>query len=267
MSLTLGGGPFSRSTTGQANFERVGPAHALWFEDFPRRLRAVVGGETILDTRGAKLLHETGLLPVAYVPVEDVRADVLTPTGHTTHCPFKGDASYWTVRAGGKVLENVVWGYPSPLAGAPDIAGFVAFYFDRLDEWYEEDERVQAHLRDPYHRVDVRAGSYRVVVRHEGTVLADSARPKLLFETGAPTRWYLPAIDVRTDLLRRSDTVSHCPYKGEGHHWHVVGEGVRVEDAGWSLPHPLPEAFAARDHYSFYPTKVDIEVDGVRIER
>lgn len=97
-------------------------------------------------------------------------------------------------------------------------------------------------------------------------MVAESRRPKLLFETSNPIRYYLPFADVRIDLLERSDTVSECPYKGDGQHWHLaVGEG-RIDDAAWSLPHPLPEGFAAADHICFYPEKVDTLVDGELVD-
>ncbi|MDQ3147754.1 MAG: DUF427 domain-containing protein, partial [Actinomycetota bacterium] len=239
----------------------------IYWEPSLPRMRAMVGAETVIDSRRVHLLHETGLLPVHYFPRDDVRFDLLEATEHRTHCPFKGDASYWSIRAGDVVVENAVWGYPRPIEGAPPLADHVAVYFDHFDAWYEEDEPVYARPRDPYHRVDVRSGSYEVVVRHRGQVIAESRRPKLLFETGLPVRWYLPPADVRTDLLRASDTVSECPYKGDGQHWHLAdGGGDEVEDAAWSLPHPLPEALAAARHLCFYSDKVDVEVDGRRVE-
>ncbi|CAN5831035.1 hypothetical protein BH23ACT10_BH23ACT10_24950 [soil metagenome] len=136
-----------------------------------------------------------------------------------------------------------------------------------MDRWLEEDEPVYGHPRDPYHRVDVRAASRHVVVRHGGRVVADSQRPKLVFETGNPIRYYLPWADVDADLLSPSDTLSVCPYKGEGHYWHLTAGGDTVPDAGWSLPHPLPEGLGAGQHVCFHPDKVEVTVDGERIER
>jgi len=95
--------------------------------------------------------------------------------------------------------------------------------------------------------------------------VAESARPKLLFETGNPTRYYLPFADIDLGRLELSDTVSECPYKGDGQHWHLITDGEPVPDVAWSLPHPLPEGFAAAEHLCFYPNKVDLEVDGEHI--
>jgi uncharacterized protein (DUF427 family) len=94
MALTVGTGPFGRAPAGVFNFTYDAPAHVLYLEDVPRRVRVVVAGETVAQSSRVRLLHETGLMPVYYFPEEDVRAGLLEPTGHTTHCPFKGDASY-----------------------------------------------------------------------------------------------------------------------------------------------------------------------------
>src|SRR5688500_12285733 len=110
MTLTLSRGPLS-GRPAATNYRIEGPPHRLFFEEFPRRVRAVFGGVTVLDTTRGKLLHETGLLPQLYAPREDVRFDILEETDHTTHCPFKGDASYWSLRTGDRVVDNAVWAY------------------------------------------------------------------------------------------------------------------------------------------------------------
>jgi uncharacterized protein (DUF427 family) len=116
MGLTMGTGPFGKQPAGTFNFEPAAPRdHALYLEPSPRRVRGVINGETVVDSSDVALLHETGYLPVWYFPRADVRFDLLEATDHTTHCPFKGDASYWTIRAGGAVAANKVWGYPEIL--------------------------------------------------------------------------------------------------------------------------------------------------------
>jgi uncharacterized protein (DUF427 family) len=169
MTLTIGTGPFGDQGEKTFNFEVHAPGdHVLYFEDSPRRVRAMLGGETVADSRRAKLMHETGHLPIYYFPEEDVRMDLLEATDHTTHCPFKGDASYWSVRVGENVAENAVWGYPEPIDSAPPLAGYVAFYFRKMDAWFEEDEQIFVHPRDPYHRVDVLESSRHVRVSVNG---------------------------------------------------------------------------------------------------
>ncbi len=175
-------------------------------------MRAVFGGETVVDNHSVKLLHETGHLPVYYFPEEDLRGDLLEPTDHTTHCPFKGDASYRSVRVEDRIAEYAVWTYPEPLEDAPPILGYVALYHDAMDKWLEEDEEVFGHPHDPYHRVDVLESSRHVRVSLNGEVVAETERPKILFETGLPPRYYIPPEDVRTDLLVPSETKTVCPY-------------------------------------------------------
>ena len=264
MSLTLGNGPFARHRAGTFNFDldAAAPAHVLYLEDVPRRIRAEFAGQTVLDTRRAKALYETNYPPVWYVPLEDLRTDLLTPTDHHTFCPFKGRASYWTLRVGDRVVENVLWSYPEPLPGAPPLAGLGAFYFDRLDAWYEEDEQVFGHPRDPYHRVDVRRSSDHVVVRVGGEVVAETRRPVKVFETSLPPRWYVPRADVRPGALADSATRTVCPYKGVASYHTVRGGGQSVTDGAWYYPEPLPEVAGIAGHVSFLGPGVEVLVDG-----
>ena len=155
-----------------------------------RRVRVFFGGEAVADSSTTLYLFETGHLPVYYFPRTDVRFDLLEPTSHRTHCPYKGDASYYTVVAGGLRHENAVWAYPDPIDSVPELRDYVAFYWDRADAWYEEDDEVFKHPRDPYHRVDVLNSSRHVQVVVGGVVVAESRRPRLLFETGLPVRYY-----------------------------------------------------------------------------
>jgi uncharacterized protein (DUF427 family) len=268
MALTVESGPFGERSKGAFNFDTgVLRAHTLYFEDSPRRVRVMFGGETIADSKRAKLLHETGHLPVYYFPEEDVRMDLLEESDHTTYCPFKGDASYWSVRVGNRVAENAVWSYPEPIDSAPPIAGYLAFYWNEMDAWYEEDEEVFVHPRDPYHRVDILESSRHVEVRVNGEIVAETDRPKLLFETGLPPRYYIPPEDVREEVLVASEKTTRCPYKGTASYWSVEAGGGRVEDLVWYYPEPIPEAAKIKGLLAFFNEKVDLEVDGEEQER
>jgi uncharacterized protein (DUF427 family) len=268
MTLTIGTGPFGDQGDKAFNFEVRAPQdHLLYFEDSPRRVRVMFDGETVADSRRVKLLHEAGLLPVYYFPQEDVRMELLEESDHTTHCPFKGDASYWSVRVGERVAENAVWGYPEPIDSCPPIAGYLAFYWRKMDHWYEEDEEVFVHPRDPYHRVDVLESSRHVRVKVNGEVVAETERPKILFETGLPPRYYIPEEDVRRDALLKSEKTTQCPYKGVASYYSVEAGGGRAEDLVWYYPDPIPEAPKVRGLLCFFNEKVDLEVDGEAQER
>ena len=260
MSLTFSGGPLSGRPPERVNYRIEGPAHKLLMHEFPRRIRATFGGQTVVDTTRAVLLHETGLPPQLYVPIDDLRADLIRPTDHHTYCPFKGTASYWTVTAGDQQAENAVWAYPEPNAESAWLQGYAGLYWEALDEWYDEDERVEGHLRDPYHRVDVRRSSRHVRVLLGEEVLAETDRPLLLSETGLPNRFYLPAADVRQDLLEPSDTHTVCPYKGTASYWTITADGGKLTDAVWSYPQAEGDSAAVSGYLSFLHDDLTVEV-------
>jgi uncharacterized protein (DUF427 family) len=257
MSLTFPGAPLAAESPATTNYDIDGPKHRLFLHPFPRRVRARFAGETVLDSVRGALLHESQILPRLYVPLEDLRADLLERTDHSTHCPFKGDASYWSLRVGDRVAENAVWAYEDPLPAASWLRGLASVYPERVDAWFDEDEEISGHLRDPYHRVDARRSSRRIEVRVNGDVVARSERPVVVFETGLPLRFYLPREDVRADL-RPSETTSVCPYKGLATYWSLDG----IDDAAWSFEDPLESVLKARGNVCFDAEKVEVrEVD------
>ena len=267
MSLTMGPGPLARRPAGVFNGDVRVPQHLLYFEPTVKRIRVEFAGETVAKSERVMILHETGHLPVYYFPDEDVRMDLLECTDHATRCPAKGEAAYWTVRAGEKRADNAVWGYLDPLPSAKWLTGYVAFCWEAMDAWYEEDERVFGHPHDPYSRIDVLKGSRRVKVSIDGTVVAESTRPMLLFETGLPPRYYLPREHVRIDLLDDSDKVTWCAYKGQARYWSVHTDRGVVPDVVWSYEDPLFDAGRVRDMFCFFNERVDLEVDGEAQER
>jgi uncharacterized protein (DUF427 family) len=262
MSLTIGDAPFG-SRPGAFNFTREGPDRALYLENSPRFIRGDFAGTTVVSSKHAKLLHETGLLPVYYFPLDDVRIDLLVETDHHTHCPLKGDASYWSVKVGDAVSENAVWTYPDPIDGAPPIKGLVAFYWHKLDHWFEEDEEVFVHARDPYHRVDILPSSRHVKVSLDGRLLAETRTPLVAFETGLPPRYYIRRSDVRLDLLKASGTQTECPYKGAATYQSAEGS----DDLVWCYEDPIPAARDIAGYLAFFNERVDLEVDGELLER
>jgi uncharacterized protein (DUF427 family) len=262
MGLMTGSGPFGREPAGTFNFEPPPPGKALYLEPTPKRIRVEVGGETIADSRRAMLLHESGHQPIYYFPPEDVRSDVLEPSERHTHCPKKGDASYYTIRAGDNVVEAGAWYYPDPLPGAPPIKDLIAFYFRRMDRWLEEDEEIAVHPRDPYHRIDLRRTGRRVRVSLDGEVLAESTAAIALFESNLPPRWYLPREDVTAEL-EPSDAVTGCPYKGEAGYYSVRLPGGAVEkDLLWFYDDPFDEVRRIDGLLCFFNERVDLELDG-----
>jgi uncharacterized protein (DUF427 family) len=117
----------------------VAKGHDITTEESPRRVRVIFAGQTIVDSTNVRLLHETGIPPVHYFPMSDVRAELLEPSTQRTVCPFKGEASYWSLVVDGRRADDAVWGYEDPLPERSDIKGHVAFYRDRMDEWLEDE--------------------------------------------------------------------------------------------------------------------------------
>ena len=268
MSLTVGTGPFGKEPSGRFNFE-VQPAtgSVLFFDPVPQRIRAVFEAETVVDSSHAKLLHETGHLPVYYFPVEEVRTDLLERSETRTHCPHKGEASYWSLRVGERTAADAFWAYEEPLEPARFLRGHVALYWRVPDEWFAEDEQLFGHARDPYSRIDVYPTSRRVRVSIGGVTVADSVRTRALFETAQPTRYYFPPEDVRLDLLEPSPTRTRCAYKGSASHWHARAGDELHEDVAWTYSEPQHDAEQVRDLIAFYNERVDLEVDGESQDR
>ncbi|HVM64633.1 MAG TPA: DUF427 domain-containing protein [Acidimicrobiales bacterium] len=225
-------------------------------EHCPKRVRAYVGGELVVDTINAIYVWEVPYYPAYYLPAADVRA-TLAPTGAYEHSPSRGDAEVLDVQTDGTVVKNAAKRYPSPLV--EELRDRVRLEWESMDEWLEEDEPVYVHPRDPHTRVDILDSSRHVVVRVDGDAVAESHHPRLLFETGLPTRYYLPMTDVRLDLLTPTSTVTRCPYKGSAAYW-SLGEHV---DIAWCYRAPLPESQKIAGLIAFYNERVELVVDGV----
>ena len=268
MGLTSGTGPFGERPAGRFNFEPEPPTGSvLYLDPVPYRLRGFLAGEAVFDTVGAKLLYETGHLPVYYVPEEDLRHDLLEPSDSKTRCPHKGEASYRSIRAGDRFEEDAVWSYPEPIAPASFLSGHAAFYWGKLDEWFVEDEQVFGHPRDPYHRIDTYLTTRPVRISIDGELVAESTRSVALYESGLPPRFYLPAEDVRMDVLEPSAKRTRCAYKGVAGYWDVrVGDALH-EDIAWTYEEPDRDGAAIRGLVCFFNERVDLEMDGHVVER
>ena len=253
----------------------------LRHEPIDKRIRATLGGETVVDSTRAMLVWEPRrVVPTYAVPEEDVRAEI-APARRRPPSGRAGDGGRAAAgRPAGARPERPVRraqhrGRAARGAGrtaarrrrsGPPIrtsTGYVIVDFDGFDEWFEEDERNVGHPRDPFHRIDIVHGSRHVVVELDGEVLAESSAPYLLFEPPIPVRYYLPREDVRMDLLQPSDTRTFCAYKGQASYL-SYGEAA---DLAWTYPAPLREAAEVTDRIAFFNERADVVVDGARLER
>jgi uncharacterized protein (DUF427 family) len=229
-----------------------------------KRVRVLMGSDYVADSTQVLLVWEQPYYPTYYFPATDVRTDLLTPTGQT-HSTRRGQAEVHTLRADDRVAEQAVrWYRTSPLEG---VADHLRFDWEAMDAWFEEDEQVYVHPRNPYTRVDILQSSRHVRVEVDGVTVAESRMPRLLFETDLPARFYLPKTDVRMDLLRPSDTHTSCPYKGVASYYDLIVNGTIHHDAVWWYPHPTLEAASIAGYVAFYNERVDLYVVGELQER
>ncbi|NQV55431.1 MAG: DUF427 domain-containing protein [Rhodospirillales bacterium] len=233
------------------------PNYHVLIEPTEKWVRAEIGGEMIANSKKVLIMLESSSVPVYYFPREDVAMDFLERSDHGTFSQFKGEASYWNVNVGARTEENAVWSYETPFMEAVRAKNYMAFYWDRVDHWYEEDEEVFVHPRDPYKRVDIAASSRPVRVVLGGETIADTTSAHFLFETGMPTRFYIPKKDIKMDLLEPSDTTTRCPYKGSASYFSVRSGGELYEDMAWTYAEPILECANIKDLVCFYNENVD----------
>jgi uncharacterized protein (DUF427 family) len=234
-------------------------------EPVPRRIRAVLAGQMVIDTTAARYVWEWPNYPQYYVPLADVAPGVLVDEERTQRFS-RGTARSHALRVGDTVRSGAAAVYTDDVVKG--LAGTVRFAWDALDSWFEEDEQVFVHPRSPYTRVDAVRSSRTVRVELDGVVLAESSAPVLVFETGLPTRYYLPRTDVRCEHLVPTDTVTACPYKGRtSDYWAVRVGDTTHQDLAWAYDFPTRELLPIAGLVAFYNEKVDVFVDGVSVAR
>jgi uncharacterized protein (DUF427 family) len=258
----------------------IGALDSLRHEPIEKRIRATLGDRTVVDSTRALLVWEPKRVVPSYAtPLDDVDAEIVpvlpdapTRDPDAIAAPVLGDrrvldpsipfdvhsteGERLTVRADGREAAAF-------RPADPALHDHVVLDFDGFDAWYEEDERNFAHPRDPFHRIDIVHSSRHVRVELDGATLAESSRPCLLFEPPLPVRYYLHPDEVRMDLLRPSDTRSACAYKGHASYFSTAD----ADDVAWIYREPLREASEVTGWIAFFNERVDIVVDGERLER
>lgn len=228
-------------------------------EPATRRVRAMLDGQYLVDSTAPLLVWEIPYYPTYYFPIADVKMDRLEATEEVKRSPSRGEAQLYDLVVGDTRRPQGAYIHPEPKV--PELADHVAFSWNALDHWFEEDEEVFVHARDPYTRVDILRSSRTVRVEIGGVEVARSSGASFLFETGHPVRYYLPKTDVRLDLFTESDKVTHCPYKGSARYWTAHIDGQEHADILWGYDHPTEESSRIAGLVSFYTEKVDLFVD------
>ncbi len=234
-------------------------------EPVPRRIRGVLGGQTVVDTVGALYVWEWANYPQFYLPVADLAPGVLVDEDHRQQTR-RGPAEVHGLRVGEEYRPGAAKVFSD--STLPRLNGMVHIAWAALDTWYEEDEQVFVHPRNPYVRVDAMRSSRHIRVELEGVLLAESTSPVLLFETGLPTRYYLDRTEVDFAHLQPTATVTQCPYKGiTSEYWSVLLGDRLVPDLAWAYDFPLRSVSQIEGLIAFYNEKVDITLDGVALPR
>lgn len=261
----------------------MGSLGQLRYEPVEKRIRGVIGGQVVIDTDRALLVWEPKRVVPSYaVPVGELEVFISSAdqssAGETAspevRIPRLGDRPVYDPSVpfavhttDGAVLDLHVGGAYLRGAGfrpADDmVSGYVVVDFDAVDEWFEEDEPNVGHPRDPFHRIEIVHSSRSVRVERDGELLAASSRPYLLVEAPLPVRYYIPPEDVSEGILKPSASQTICAYKGQATYWSLEDEG----DIAWSYPEPLREAAEVTDRIAFFNERVDVFVDGTRLER
>ena len=224
-----------------------------------KRVRAYLAGRLVADSTHPAMVWEKPYYPTYYFPIDDMRAD-LVPSGDVNRSPSRGEGTVFDVRVTGATAPSAATRYlDSPIERLRDL---VRLDWSAMTEWFEEDEIVYTHPRDPYTRVDILPSSRHIRVEIDGIVVADTHQPRLLFETGLPTRYYVPLTDVRMDLLLPSSSESYCPYKGTARYLSLDTRDSVKPDVAWVYRTPLPESQKIAGLVSFYNERADIFVDG-----
>ncbi|MEM7113171.1 MAG: DUF427 domain-containing protein [Chloroflexota bacterium] len=229
----------------------------------PRWVRAKFANQYVADSKQVMLLRQTGSLPVYHFPQENVRLDLLTPNGESRTHSISGERTYLTLQVGDQTVEKAAWRYDAPAENGLDLTGYIAFRWEAIDAWFEEADQIYRHARDPHKRIDVALSSRHIQIVIGGETVADSRRARLLFETGLPTRYYIPPEDVRMELLSSTNTTSQCPYKGIASYYSVTTDSTQHEDIAWYYPFPIPECPKIENLICFFNERVEaVIVDG-----
>jgi uncharacterized protein (DUF427 family) len=261
MGLSWQQGPLSTGAIGRFLVSEPLPARLLYVEPLRRRMRVRFGGAWIADSEHVLLLFEPGRYPVAYFPESDIVPDALERISHTTRHADLGQTSWYAVHAGGHTAQRGAWQHTALPAHASELQGRIAFAWRAMDAFYEEGERIIGHAADPYHRIDIRQTSRKLVVRHQDRVVADTTRPLALYESGFAPRWYVPRADIDESGLKPVTNQTFCPYKGVCSYYDI-GDALL---AAWFYPETYPEVSRIANMVSFEPDKVTVHLDGKQL--
>ena len=262
MGLSWQQGPLGRNPNGRFLTPAM-PERVLYAEPLRRRLRAELGGRTIVESDDAVLLFEPGRYPVAYFPRADFADGALKLIDHRSRHRDLGETAWFEVVGDTRQATRAAWQHVALPAHAAVLEDHVALAWRAMDGFYEEDERILGHASDPYHRIDIRRSTRHLVVRGGDLVVGDTTSPLVLYESGFAPRWYVPRADVVAEALTEVELQTFCPYKGIASYYDIGG----AKHAAWSYRAPFDDMAAIGELVSFEPDRVEVTLDGERLEQ
>ncbi len=218
---------------------------AVLIEPVSRRIRLKLGDHFIADTTHAVIIYENGSHPTYYLPKADFVVGVLAATSSSESAPLFGTKTFWSLQSNGTSLPEKAWSYDGARLGIPELSDYVTVDW-RSVRWFEEDQEIFGHPRNPYHRIDTIPSSRVVEVIVDGKLVARTRRAIFLFETGMIARYYFPVDDLVAGTLVPSNHKTYCPYKGEASYYHFELDGTRHENIVWYYTEPFPESSRVR---------------------
>lgn len=261
MGLSWQQGPLSVGAIGRFLVAEPLPERLLYVERLRRRMRVHFAGNWIADSEQVILLFEPARYPVAYFPESDIVPGALERIDHSTRPPDLGHTAWYAVHAGGHSAPRGAWQHTELPAHATELQGRIAFAWRAMDAFYEEDERILGHAADPYHRIDIRQASRRLVVRDGARIIADTTRPLVLYESGFAPRWYVPRDDIDESALTLVKNQTFCPYKGICSYYDIGDARM----AAWSYLETYREVDRVANLVSFEPDRISVHLDGKQL--
>jgi uncharacterized protein (DUF427 family) len=262
MGLAWQQGPLATGSVGHFLTEQPMPPRLLFAEPLRRRMRVSFADRWIVDSEDVILLHEPGRYPVAYFPLGDIEAGILTAEDRVTQHQDLGDTQWFTVKVSGREANHSAWQHTALPPHAKVLDGRLAFAWRSMDAFYEENERIVGHAADAYHRIDIRSTSRHLVVRDGERAIADTKHPLALYESGFAPRWYVGREDIDEAALKLVELQTFCPYKGICSYYDI-GSHKR---AAWSYLNAWPEVGRVTNLVSFEPDKIEVYLDGTRLD-
>ncbi len=234
--------------------------HSIFLEKTEKWIRAKFDNQIVANSKNASILFEDGHLPIYYFPKKDINMNLLKKNSKTSNCPFKGDATYWDLKTSNEESLNSAWSYENPIKGQDELKGLIAFYWNKIGNWYEEDEEIFSYPKDPYVRIDTLKSSRNIKVYIEKDLILSTNKSIVLYETHNPPKYFFSIKDIKVNLVF-SETIFRCPYKGISNYLSIRENNKLLKNVIMQYNQPKPEVSILKNLVCFdikYPLSITV---------